>query len=117
MSGTAQGGTAQGEADASRPGARALHLLDKLLTERPERVGHDFSEATRCLSAYRDELIAIWRRTLDAADKRRLDQVNAVLSVVIGGHYPLGPVPWPEIEKARRMFVSVMNGAGSSGTA
>jgi formate dehydrogenase major subunit len=87
---------------------RALELLDKLLAERPERVGHDFSAATRCLTAFRDQLISEWRRTGDPADQRRLTQVNAVLSVVVGGHYPIGAVQWPTIASARDAFARVL---------
>lgn len=79
----------------------ALSLLDKLLVERPHRVGHDFSEATRWIAAYRDELISEWRRTRCETDRRRLAKVNAVLSVVVGGHYPLTDIPWTQIEQAR----------------
>ena len=31
----------------------ALAVIDKLLAEKPEKVGHDFSEATRRLVAWR----------------------------------------------------------------
>lgn len=82
----------------------ALKMLDKLLAERPQRVGHDFSEATRWLAAYRDELIMEWRRTGTEADRQRLGKVNAVLSVVLGGHYPLAEIPWPQLEKARTLL-------------
>jgi len=84
----------------------ALRLIDKLLAERPERVGHDFSEATRCVVAYRDELIAVWRRSGAEADRQRLARVNAVLSVVVGGHYPLGEIPWTSIEQARTQLAT-----------
>jgi hypothetical protein len=85
----------------------ALRMFDKLLEERPKRVGHDFSEATRWTVAFRDELIAEWRRTETDADRRRLEKVNAVLSVLLGGHYPLGEVPWPHLEKARAQLAKV----------
>ncbi len=91
----------------------ALGMLDKLLAERPERVGHDFSAAVRWIAAYRDELTAEWRRTESAADRLRLGKVNAVLSVVVGGHYPLGKVPWQSIEQARAQFVSVVESVDS----
>ncbi len=90
-----------------RSAEASLRLLDKLLAERPERVGHDFSEATRWICAYRDELIAIWRRTASEADRQRLAKVNAVLSVVLGGHYPLAEIPWDAIERARAQLASV----------
>jgi hypothetical protein len=101
----------------SRNADHALRMLNKLLEEQPERVGHDFSEATRCLSGFRDELIASWRRTQDGADKQRLEQVNAVISVVVGGHFPLGPVPWPEIEKARDLLAKVIESGKANATA
>lgn len=90
-----------------RASEASLRLLDKLLAERPDRVGHDFSEATRWIAAYRDELIAEWRRTGSETDRQRLTKVNAVLSVVVGGHYPLEEIPWPHIERARAQLASV----------
>lgn len=87
----------------------SMRLLDKLLAERPDRVGDDFSEATRWIAAYRDELVAEWRRTGSETDRQRLATVNAVLSVVIGGHYPLTAIPWPEIAKARAQLAAVAN--------
>ena len=91
-------------------GNRALQIIDKLLAERPERIGHDFSEAVRCLSAYRDSLIAVWRETGAETDRERLASVNAVLSVVVGGHFPLGGVPWAHIEKARDNLAEIVGG-------
>jgi formate dehydrogenase major subunit len=84
---------------ASDAGARALALVDKLLAERPEKVGHDFSEATRRITTLRDEMIARYRA--GTLPRRDLDDINAVLSVVMGGHFPLGAVPWEMIELAR----------------
>lgn len=89
-------------------GEHALQLIDKLLAERPDRVGHDFSETTRNLVAYRGELTATYRRTKAETDLKRLGCVNGVISVIVGGHFPLGPVPWPEIEKARDAFARLV---------
>ena len=83
---------------------RAVELLDKLLAERPEKPGSEFSEATRCLTEYRDELIGQYRAgTLPRA---RLDVINAVLSIVVSAHFPLGPVPWEKLQMARRQLAS-----------
>jgi formate dehydrogenase major subunit len=90
------------------PGKRALALIDNLLAERPEKVGHDFSEATRCLSAFRNDLIGRLRATGAEADRARLDGTNAVLSAVVGGHFPLGGIPWEHIEKARGRLAAVL---------
>jgi hypothetical protein len=86
----------------------ALAAFDRLLRKRPDNVGHDFSETTRCLAAYRDELIAVWRTTLAEDDRQRMAAVNAVLSVVLGGHFPLGPVPWGLIEAGRAQLATLV---------
>jgi hypothetical protein len=93
-----------------RSAEASLRLLDQLLTERPDRVGEDFSEATRWIAAYRDALIATWRRTGSATDRQRLGKINAVLSVVLGGHYPLAGIPWDSIAQARDQLAVVASG-------
>lgn len=87
--------------------AAALRAVDKLLAERPEKVGPDFSSATRLLVALRDTQIERWRHTNAEPDRRRLVSINSVLSVVIGGHFPLGGIPWPQIEKAREVLAGL----------
>ena len=79
----------------SSHGAEALACLDKILAQEPEPEPSLFSHATQHLSAFRDSLIA------DKAPRTRLEHVNAVISVVMAGHFPLGKVPWPELHKAR----------------
>ena len=83
------------------PAEGALGAIDKLLRDKPEKVGHDFSEATRLLCVWRDRLIERWRQAHAEDDRRDLERVNAAISVVVGGQFPLGNVPWPEIEKVR----------------
>ena len=87
--------------------AAALQAIDKLLAERPEKVGPEFSEATRRIVALRDGQIERWRRSNAEPDRQRLALINAVLSVVVGGHFPLGGIPWPQIEKARDVLASL----------
>lgn len=79
----------------------ALRAIDKLLADRPEKVGHDFSEATRRLTAWRKQLVERWRQTRAEADLSSLQRVNAAISVVVGGQFPLGSVPWSHIEQVR----------------
>jgi formate dehydrogenase major subunit len=79
-----------------------LAAIDKLLADRPEKVGHDFSEATRRLTAWRDHCIGQWRETRTAADRQRLERLNAAVSVVVGGQFPLGSVKWEIVERMRR---------------
>jgi formate dehydrogenase major subunit len=83
-------------------GEQVLRALDKLLADRPEKSGHDFSEATRRLTAWRAHLIARWRQTHAETDRRNLERVNAAISIVVGGQFPLGPVPWKLIEEAQK---------------
>lgn len=94
-------------------GEKALRALDKVLRDEPKKVGPDFSEAITQLSALRDTMIARYRYTdTNAGDSLELHQLNAVLTVVISGHYPLGKVPWPHIEKARESFALLLGELG-----
>ena len=89
---------------SSEAGRTALQVIDKLLAERPEKIGHDFSEATRCLAAFRDELIHNRRSNPSSQDRERLAKVNTVLAVVVGAHFPLGDIPWSQLEQARALL-------------
>lgn len=80
---------------------KALEAIERALEEKPHKEGHTFSAAARHLSALRDSLIA--RKHEDEAQARRdLEHVNAVISVILAGHFPLGEVPWDELKLARR---------------
>jgi hypothetical protein len=78
-----------------------LAAIDNLLAGRPDENGHAFSEATRRLTAWRAGCIARWRETQAEEDRRRLARVNAALSVIVGGQFPLGSVQWGSIQSAR----------------
>ena len=100
------------------PGRRALECLDRLFAEKPtegttraERrdLGHDFSETTRLMCGYRDVLIRAQRAAgVTSASQARLQQVNSVLSTVLGGHFPLGDIPWRQVEQARDAFAALL---------
>lgn len=83
-------------------GRQTLAAIDQILVDRPNKVGHDFSAATRCLAAWRDVLVQRWRHSAAEIDRRSLDRVNAAISVILGGQFPLGHVPWQEIEMVRQ---------------
>jgi len=89
----------------------ALRIVDKLLAQRPDMVGHDFSEAVHRTVLYREELTRIWRRSGSEQDRQRLARVNAVISVVVGGHYHLGVIPWPHIKEARNVLGELAAGS------
>ncbi len=99
------------EEGAPNEGRASLDALDKVIADKPHKVGPDFSAATRHLCAFRDALIAQFRAAGDEAThpvRERLGRVNAVISTVLAGHFPLGPIPWAEIEKAREQLREVV---------
>ncbi len=77
----------------------ALAAVDKALAEKPHKEGHTFSAAAQSLCVVRDSLST--RDRHDPLRRRWLGHINAVISVVLAGHFPLGSVPWDEIAKAR----------------
>lgn len=74
---------------------QALDAIDEALRERPQTDGHVLSVAAQHLSVLRDRLAA------ETADRQALSRVNAVISIVLACHFPLGVIPWGELEKAR----------------
>lgn len=94
-------------------GHAALEALDTVMADKPHKVGHDFSAAMKRLCAYRDQLIAGRRGgDLTHASRERLTRLNAVISTVMAGHFPLGPVPWQEIEQARAELAGLIERGG-----
>jgi formate dehydrogenase major subunit len=83
-------------------GREALSAIDEVLADRPNKVGHDFSAATRRLAAWRDALAQRRLHSAAEVDRHVLERVNAAISVLLGGQFPLGQVPWPEIERVRQ---------------
>ena len=88
---------------SSTPGHKAVEHIDQVLAERPKKNDHVLSHATVCLSEFRDRLVAEWRSSggITPAQRKQLDHVNAVITIVLGVHFPLGAVPWSDLEKAR----------------
>lgn len=93
-------------------GHAALAAIDQVLADRPDKVGHDFSAATRHLAVWRDWLAERWRHSGAPHDRRALERVNAALSVLLGGQFPLGQVPWPEIARIRQDASELANADG-----
>ncbi len=83
----------------------ALAALDQALAAKPDPDYAAFSAAAHHLAALRGGLAA---KVRDAGGSRRdLDHVNAVMSIVLAGHFPLGAIPWPELDKARAWLAAV----------
>ena len=84
-----------------RPGQQALAHIDRVLHQRPKKDDHELTNATRCLAEFREELIRA--RGVEGASgdhHERLARLNAIISVVMGMHFPIGNAPWGELEKA-----------------
>jgi HPt (histidine-containing phosphotransfer) domain-containing protein len=98
---------------------KALAELDKALAMNPEVDGHVFSTAAHFLGLQRDAMAARQREAGASPDSRRkLEHINAVISVVLGVHFPLGTVPWAELEKARGWLAELTDhpaGGGGAG--
>lgn len=87
---------------------KALAAIDEALSHRPRQTGHDFSAATRCLTALREQVIAELRRNPTAERRDQLQRLNAVISVVYGGQFPIGAVPWDQVQQARDALVRLL---------
>ncbi len=91
-------------------GAQALAALDKALAERPHKDGHAFRRATEHLCVFRQEVIeALESDRAAPGGRERLERVNSIISVALAGNFPLGDVPWQEIEKARGWLASILS--------
>ena len=84
----------------------AVAALDRALDDRPNQIYHDLAEAVRCLVLLRTELTAT-RREGEPDD--RLERCNAVLSMVIGGEYPLAGLRRDRLHKARDELASLLD--------
>lgn len=77
----------------------AVAALDHVLAEHPDKINDELNEAARCLVRTRDGLIDQRRQGEDV--QAQLDQINAILSVVVGSEYPLVGVRWQQVQAAR----------------
>ncbi len=84
---------------------RALAAMDRAIAAAPGHDGASFSQAVTEVSAARDEVAGRGRTTPEA--RQRLDRLNAVLSMILAGHFPLGAPPWDEVRKARGWLAEI----------
>ena len=89
----------------------ALASLDKAIAHKPRKDDPDFATATEHLCKLRD-LLLVEVRQGKATSRTQLGQVNALISVVLAGHFPLGSAPWPELEQARAVLATMTSGRG-----
>ena len=83
----------------------AVAALDRALADRPDQIYHDLAEVVRCLVQLRAELTA---RLRDGEPDYRLERCNAVLSMVIGGEYPLAGLRRDRMQKARDELATLL---------
>src|SRR3954447_22852635 len=88
-----------GKPTAKSEGNKALAALDRALSSKPQKNGTAFAESTEHLCTMRDIMIAEHRA--HPADPNRLERLNAILSTSLAGHFPIGNVPWDEVEHER----------------
>lgn len=94
---------------AEAPGPEALRQIDAALAKRPDKDDAALSAATVALARLRDGMIRAQRSgTPTPGSRERLEHVNGIISAVMGVHYPLGAVPWPELECARTWLAAVV---------
>jgi hypothetical protein len=84
----------------------AVAALDRALDDRPDKIYHDLAEVVRCLVELRTELTATRRKGESAG---HLDRCNAILSMVIGGEYPLAGLRRDRLQKARDELVTLLD--------
>ena len=89
-------------------GQEALQHLDRAMAARPGRDGISLSHAVKGLATFRDQLIAAHRMIGGNRYRTTLDRINAVISVVLAAEFPIGEVPWEEVEKARSWLVDIV---------
>ena len=80
----------------------SVEALDRALSQRPHRDGQAFTDATKPMCAYRDELRhAVRAAPDDLAVRRQLKAANLAITLMLAGHFPLGDMPWDQIEILR----------------
>ena len=100
--------TAQPATSATRCGADALSAIDRVLGEPPDAIDQALIPAIQCLVRWRDETIAAVRANeVDAEARKRLRDVNAALSLLVGTHYPLVGIKWNRLKNARDALAEV----------
>ena len=86
----------------------ALEALDRALAARPRLDGQAFTEATQPLCVYRDALRhAVRAAPDDLTIRRRLKAANLAITLLLAGHFPLGEIPWKDVEGLRIHLVAM----------
>ena len=90
------------EGQETHPGRKALAHAQRVLEKRPHKDDHELTSLTQCLAGFREELLVAYRREgATPNDGDRLSRINAIISVVMAMHFPIGNPPWGEFEKTQ----------------
>jgi hypothetical protein len=90
----------EGKRKTLQPGHKAMEHARNVLAQRPHKDDHELTTATQCLADFRRELIvAQHKQGSQLKDGECLSRLNAIISVTMGMHFPLGNPPWEEFEK------------------
>lgn len=80
----------------------AVGQLDYLLRNHPVEIAEQLSDAVRCVVALRDSMFERRDRAGGTLEQdSQLQRVNAVISAIVAGEFPLMGIRWKRIEGAR----------------
>jgi hypothetical protein len=92
--------------------AGALKTLDLVLEEKPEQHHEEVRGVLRCLIGLRDHLIQERRKESGLADlDNRLEHVNAVISVMTSGSFPVVGLNHDRLKQARDLLAAILDTA------
>jgi hypothetical protein len=92
--------------------AGALKTLDLFLEENPEQHHEEVRGVLRCLIGLRDHLIQERRKESGLPDlDRRLEHVNAVISVMTSGSFPVVGLNHDRLKQARDLLAAILDTA------
>jgi hypothetical protein len=87
----------------------AVKTLDYLLRNHPAEMAEELSDAVGCVVALRDSMIDHRHRAGQTAERdARLQKVNAAISAIVAGEFPLMGVRWKRIEAARDLLKAIL---------
>ena len=94
-------------ADADK-GWEALEQIDRALAGRPVRDPQALTGAMQCLTAFRDHCVERCRAEDGPRHRGPLERVNAVISIVTAGEFPIGEMPWDDLATAQSWLEAVL---------
>ena len=95
----------------ARAAREALRRIDEALADRPKRDGATLKAAVQALAQARDAVVALHRHEGGTRWRATLEPLNAVISVVMAAEFPIGEVPWGELDAARGWLAAVVDGS------